>query len=54
VTTAGKAQERVVALSDLRRTAAVAITAGKPQDIRVDAPFSDVMVGDPDVADVTL
>jgi pilus assembly protein CpaC len=50
---AGKAQERVVALSDLRRTAAVAITAGKTQDIRVDAPFSDVMVGDPDVADVT-
>jgi pilus assembly protein CpaC len=49
----GGAQERVVSLSTARRTASVAITAGKTQDVRVDAPFSDVMVGDPEVADVT-
>jgi pilus assembly protein CpaC len=49
----GGAQERVVSLSTARRTASVAITAGKTQDIRVDAPFTDVMVGDPEVADVT-
>ncbi len=49
----GNAQERVVALSAARRTASVAITAGKTQDVRVDAPFADVMVGDPEVADVT-
>jgi pilus assembly protein CpaC len=47
------AQERFVSLSLARRTASVAITAGKTQDVRVDAPFTDVMVGDPDVADVT-
>jgi pilus assembly protein CpaC len=49
----GAAQERLVSLSLARRTASVAITAGKTQDVRVDAPFTDVMVGDPDVADVT-
>ena len=49
----GTAQERLVSLSAARRTASVAITAGKTQDVRVDAPFSDVMVGDPEVADVT-
>jgi Flp pilus assembly secretin CpaC len=49
----GAAQERVASLSLERRTASVAITAGKTQDVRVDAPFTDVMVGDPDVADVT-
>jgi pilus assembly protein CpaC len=49
----GGAQERVLALSAARRTASVAITAGKTQDVRVDAPFTDVMVGDPEVADVT-
>ena len=47
------AQEQIASLSLARRTASVAITAGKTQDVRVDAPFSDVMVGDPDVADVT-
>jgi pilus assembly protein CpaC len=51
--TPATAQDRVVALSVARRTASVAITAGKTQDVRVDAPFSDVMVGDPEVADVT-
>ena len=48
----GQAQERL-AVFDGRRTGTIAITAGKTQDIRVDAPFTDVMVGDPDVADVT-
>jgi pilus assembly protein CpaC len=47
----GGAQERLVALG--ARTASVQITAGKTQDVRVDAPFSDIVVGDPEVADVT-
>jgi pilus assembly protein CpaC len=44
------AQERVAGWSTQR---SVQITAGKTQDVRVDAPFSDVVVGDPEVADVT-
>ena len=46
----GRAQERFVGLSAQR---SVQITAGKTQDVRVDAPLSDVVVGDPEVADVT-
>src|SRR5947208_175280 len=49
----GWTQERLVSLSTARRTASVNITAGKTQDVRVDAPFTDVMVGDPEVADVS-
>jgi len=46
----GGAQERLAGLSTQR---SVQITSGKTQDVRVDAPFSDVVVGDPEVADVT-
>jgi pilus assembly protein CpaC len=48
-----KAQERLVALSMATRSASISITAGKTQDVRVDAPFTDVTVGDPEIADVT-
>ncbi len=49
----GNAQERFVALSMSARSSSITITAGKTQDVRVDAPFTDVTVGDPEIADVT-
>ncbi|MFZ2141213.1 MAG: pilus assembly protein N-terminal domain-containing protein, partial [Xanthobacteraceae bacterium] len=49
----GNAQERLVALSMGARSSSITITAGKTQDVRVDAPFTDVTVGDPEIADVT-
>ena len=36
-----------------KRTAAIMVTVGKTEDVRIDAPFTDVTVGDPEVADVT-
>jgi len=45
--------ERAVALSRFKRSAMVGITVGKTLDVRVDEPFTDVTVGDPEVADVS-
>jgi len=47
-----RAQERVVQISGPNRTAMIVVSVGKSQDVRTDAGFVDVMVGDPDVADV--
>ncbi len=50
----GDAQaQRLVQISGARRTAQVAVTVGKTEDVRIDAPFTDVTIGDPEVADVT-
>jgi pilus assembly protein CpaC len=46
------AQERVVQISGASRTTMIVVSMGKSQDVRTDAGFVDVMVGDPDVADV--
>ncbi len=46
------AQERVIQISGNTRTAMVTVTIGKSQDVRTDTSFVDVMVGDPEVADV--
>jgi pilus assembly protein CpaC len=49
----GDAQaQRLIQISGANRTVAVTIAVGKTEDVRVDAPFSDVTVGDPEVADV--
>src|SRR5262245_7914349 len=45
--------ERAVALSRFKRSAMVGIAVGKTLDVRVDEPFTDVTVGDPEVADVS-
>ncbi len=45
--------QRVVSVNGAKRTAAIMVPVGKTEDVRVDAPFSDVTVGDPEVADVT-
>jgi len=46
------AQDRVIQISGNTRTAMVTVTIGKSQDLRTGSSFVDVMVGDPDVADV--
>jgi pilus assembly protein CpaC len=44
--------QRVIQIAGNNRTAMVTVPIGKSQDVRTDASFVDVMVGDPDVADV--
>ncbi len=46
------AQSRVIQISGNTRTAMVTVAIGKSQDVRTGTSFVDVMVGDPDVADV--
>ncbi|MBI3702488.1 MAG: type II and III secretion system protein family protein [Rhizobiales bacterium] len=46
------AQQRTIQISGANRTAMVTVTIGKSQDVRTDTSLVDVMVGDPDVADV--
>jgi pilus assembly protein CpaC len=45
--------QRLVALTSTKRTALLQVPVGKTEDIRVDSPFTDVTVGDPEVADIT-
>ena len=47
-----QAQEKVVQINGATRTAMVTVAVGKSQDVRTDSNFLDVMVGDPEVADV--
>jgi pilus assembly protein CpaC len=50
----GDAQaQRHVAISASKRTAIVQVPVGKTEDIRLDSSFTDVTVGDAEVADVT-
>jgi pilus assembly protein CpaC len=44
--------ERLIQISGAKRTVSVTIAVGKTEDVHVDAPFSDITVGDPEVADV--
>ncbi len=45
--------QRIISLSSAKRTALVGVAVGKTEDVRLDAPFTEVTVGDPEVADVT-
>ncbi len=47
------AELRLLQISGPKRTVAITVAVGKTEDVRIDAPFTDVTVGDPDVADVT-
>lgn len=44
--------ERVIGIGPGHRTAMVTVTAGKSLDVRTDAGFAAVIVGDPEIADV--
>jgi len=46
------AQDHVIQISGNTHTAMVSVTIGKSQDVRTETSFVDVMVGDPEVADV--
>ncbi len=46
------AQDRIIQITGNTHTAMVAVTIGKSQDVRTGTSFVDVMVGDPEVADV--
>jgi pilus assembly protein CpaC len=46
------AQDRIIQITGSNHTAMVTVTIGKSQDVRTGTSFVDVMVGDPDVADV--
>ena len=46
------AQDRVIQISGNTHTAMVTVTIGKSQDVRTGTSFVDIMVGDPEVADV--
>jgi len=46
------AQDRVIQITGNTHTAMVTVTIGKSQDVRTGTSFVDVMVGDPEVADV--
>jgi pilus assembly protein CpaC len=47
-----EAQQRVVQLIGPKRTGMITINIGKSEDVRTDASFTDVVVGDPEIADV--
>ncbi len=44
--------QRLLQISGARRTVSVTVPVGKTEDVRVDSPFSDITVGNPEVADV--
>jgi len=44
--------QRVLQLAAPKRTAAVAVAVGKSEDVRTDSSFGDILVGDPEIADV--
>ncbi|MBX9774146.1 MAG: type II and III secretion system protein family protein [Xanthobacteraceae bacterium] len=44
--------QRLLQISGASRTATVLVPVGKTEDLRIDTPFTDITVGDPDVADV--
>jgi pilus assembly protein CpaC len=52
VTGAAMAQ-RMIQVGTAKRTAAVVVPVGKSEDVRTDQPFTDIVVGNPDIADVT-
>ena len=49
---AAHAQSMVIKIGGAHRTAMVTVPIGKSQDVRTDTSFVDVIVGDPNVADV--
>jgi len=45
--------QRLVQIAGSRRTNVISVPVGKTEDLRIDSAFTDITVGDPDVADVT-
>ena len=49
---ASASAESMIHVGADKRTAAVVVAAGKSEDVRTDQPFNDIVVGNPDIADV--
>jgi pilus assembly protein CpaC len=45
--------QRLLQISGAKRTVSIIVAVGKTEDVRVDAAFTDLAVGDPEVADIT-
>ena len=45
--------QRMIQIGAAKRSAAVVVPVGKSEDVRTDAPFTDIVVGNPDIADVS-
>ena len=45
--------QRMIQIGSAKRSAAVVVPVGKSEDVRTDAPFTDIVVGNPDIADVS-
>jgi len=45
--------QRLLQIGGAKRSVLVTVAFGKTEDVRIDAPFTDIAIGDPDVADVT-
>ncbi|HKA79172.1 MAG TPA: type II and III secretion system protein family protein [Xanthobacteraceae bacterium] len=49
----GEAQAQRLLPISAKRSVSIGIPIGKTEDVRIDAPFTDITIGDSDVADVT-
>jgi pilus assembly protein CpaC len=45
--------DRMIQIGGTKRSAAVVVPVGKSEDVRTEVPFTDIVIGNPDVADVT-
>jgi pilus assembly protein CpaC len=45
--------ERMIQVGGAKRSAAVVVPVGKSEDVRTEVPFTDIVVGNPDIADVS-
>jgi pilus assembly protein CpaC len=48
----GATAQRMIMVGAAKRTAAIVVPVGKSDDVRTDVPFVDIVVGNPDIADV--
>lgn len=50
----GEAQaQRLLQLTVAKHTTSVTVAVGKTEDVRIDAPFTDITIGDSEVADIS-
>jgi pilus assembly protein CpaC len=50
----GEAQaQRLLQLTGARHSASITVAVGKTEDVRIDAPFTDITIGDAEVADIS-
>lgn len=49
---AGAQAQRLVQITTAKRTTTIAVAIGKSEDVRIDAGFTEVLVGDAEIADV--